>query len=113
GWNRGGFHVALEGGVTAFCPNSEMELGRPRSPESYVDRSLSFRVIKVQRRGRRVVLSREAILKEEREKLLREKLLPGAVLTGRVTSITDFGAFVDLGGAEGLVHVSELSRRRV
>lgn len=113
GWNRGGFHVALEGGVTAFCPNSEMELGRPRAPESYVDRSLAFRVIKVQRRGRRVVLSRQAILKEEREKLLRETLLPGAVLTGRVTSLTDFGAFVDLGGAEGLVHVSELSRRRV
>ncbi len=113
GWNRGGFHVALEGGITAFCPNSEMELGRPRAPESYVDRSLSFRVIKVQRRGRRVVLSRQAILKEEREKLLRETLLPGAVLTGRVTSLTDFGAFVDLGGAEGLVHVSELSRRRV
>jgi small subunit ribosomal protein S1 len=112
GWNRGGFHVALEG-VTAFCPNSEMELGRPRAPESYVDRSLSFRVIKVQRRGRRVVLSRQTILKEEREKLLRETLLPGAVLTGRVTSVTDFGAFVDLGGAEGLVHVSELSRRRV
>jgi len=116
GWNRGGFHVALEGGITAFCPNSEMELGRPRSPETYVDRVLGFRVIKVQRRGRRVVLSREEVLKEEREKLLadlREHHGGGAVLKGTVTSITDFGAFVDLGGLEGLVHVSELSRRRV
>jgi small subunit ribosomal protein S1 len=114
GWNRGGFHVALEGGITAFCPNSEMELGRPRSPETYVDRVLGFAVIKVQRRGRRVVLSREAVLKEDRERLLAElRERAGAVLKGTVTSITDFGAFVDLGGLEGLVHVSELSRRRV
>ena len=115
GWNRGGFHVALEGGhVTAFCPNSEMELGRPRAPETYVDRTLAFKVIKVQRRGRRVVLSRQAVLKEERGQRLAElRGRPGAVLKGTVTSITDFGAFVDLGGLEGLVHVSELSRRRV
>ncbi|MEM7049774.1 MAG: S1 RNA-binding domain-containing protein [Acidobacteriota bacterium] len=115
GWNRGGFHIALEG-FTAFCPNSEMEPGRPKDPTTYIDKEFSFRVIKVQKRGRRVVLSRAELAREERAKQAAEtlaKLEPGAVLSGRVSSITDFGAFVDLGGVEGLVHVSEISRSRV
>ena len=111
GWNRGGFHVVV-GEITAFCPSSEMELGRPRSPQSYVDHMLQFRVVKFQKKGRRVVLSRAAVLGEERQRVVG-KLAPGAVVSGRVTSLPDFGAFVDLGGVEGLVHVSEISRGRV
>ncbi|HEX2252779.1 MAG TPA: S1 RNA-binding domain-containing protein [Thermoanaerobaculia bacterium] len=111
GWNRGGFHVVV-GEITAFCPSSEMELGRPKSPNTYVDRTLDFRVVKFQKRGRRVVLSRTALLTQEREQIL-QAITPGAVLQGRVTSLPDFGAFVDLGGVEGLVHVSEISRGRV
>jgi len=111
GWNRGGFHVVV-GEVTAFCPSSEMELGRPRNPQSYVDRTLAFRVVKFQKKGRRVVLSRAAVLGEERQQVVG-KLAPGAVVRGKVTSLPDFGAFVDLGGVEGLVHVSEISRGRV
>ncbi|MEM7480186.1 MAG: S1 RNA-binding domain-containing protein [Acidobacteriota bacterium] len=115
GWNRGGFHIALEG-FTAFCPNSEMEPGRPKDPATYLDKELTFRVIKVQKRGRRVVLSRAELAREERAAKAAEtlkKLEPGAVLKGTVSSVTDFGAFVDLGGVEGLVHVSEISRSRV
>ncbi len=111
GWNRGGFHVVINE-ITAFCPASEMELGRPRSPETYMDREMDFKVAKFQRRGRRVVLSRSDLLKNKREELLAA-LKPGAVTEGVVTSLPDFGAFVDLGGVEGLVHVSELSRSRV
>ncbi|HEX6202364.1 MAG TPA: S1 RNA-binding domain-containing protein, partial [Thermoanaerobaculia bacterium] len=111
GWNRGGFHVVV-GAVTAFCPSSEMEVGRPKSPQSYMEKTFSFKVIKYQKKGRRVVLSRAAVLGEKRQQVIAE-LAPGAIATGRVTSLPDFGAFVDLGGVEGLVHVSEISRGRV
>ncbi len=111
GWNRGGFHVVIDE-VTAFCPASEMELGRPRSPETYMDRELDFKVAKFQRRGRRVVLSRSDLLKAKRDEVLAG-LKPGTVVSGTVTSLPEFGAFIDLGGIEGLVHVSEISRSRV
>ncbi len=116
GWNRGGFHVVI-GGITAFCPRSEMELGHPRSPKEYLDQSFPFRVLKVQKRGRRVVVSRTASLKSERSKLRderRQEIEAGATLEGRVASLTDFGAFVDLGaGIQGLVHISEISHQRI
>lgn len=111
GWNRGGFHVVIDE-VTAFCPASEMELGRPRSPDTYMDREMDFKVAKFQRRGRRVVLSRSEVLKTQRDEILAN-LKPGTVVKGTVTSLPEFGAFVDLGGVEGLVHVSEISRARV
>ncbi|MEM1247763.1 MAG: S1 RNA-binding domain-containing protein [Acidobacteriota bacterium] len=115
GWNKGGFHVTL-GGTPAFCPKSQIELGKPKKAASYVDRSLTFRVIEIKDAGKRVVVSRADILKEQRQQLLQtlsERVLSGEPMTGKVTSITDFGAFVDLGGLEGLVHLSQLSRKRV
>lgn len=116
GWNRGGFHVVI-GGITAFCPRSEMELGHPRSPKEYLDQTYSFQVLKVQKRGRRVVLSRTASIKHERSKIraeVRDQIQEGATLQGRIASMTDFGAFVDLGGGvQGLVHISEISHQRV
>ncbi len=116
GWNKGGYHVAV-GKIAAFCPVSQIEIGNPRSPKRYLDKTFSFRVIEIQNGGRRVVLSRAEAIKSEREQraaLVRELLQPGAELEGKVSSLTDFGAFVDLGGGiEGLVHVSEISRRRV
>jgi small subunit ribosomal protein S1 len=116
GWNRGGFHVALQNGVTAFCPNSEMEINRPKEPAVYIDRSFEFLVLKVQKRGRRVVLSRAPLLAEQRDRLVADlaaRAQADETVRGRVSSLTDFGAFVDLGGIEGLVHVSEISRKRV
>jgi predicted RNA-binding protein with RPS1 domain len=115
GWNNGGLHVVVNG-VTAFCPRSEIELGAPKGPEAYVDKTLPFLVLRVQKRGRRIVLSRKALLQGDRdEKLdtLRSAMRAGEVLEGKVSSVTDFGAFVDLGGLDGLIHVSEISRTRV
>ena len=116
GWNKGGYHVAI-GKIAAFCPVSQIEIGNPRSPKRYLDRSFKFQVIEIQQDGRRVVISRANALKAEREQkaaLVRERLNVGDKLEGTVSSITTFGAFVDLGGGiEGLVHVSEISRRRV
>lgn len=121
GWNKGGFHVVVDG-VTAFCPRSEMELDKPGEPKGYVDQIYEFKVLEIRRQGSRVVLSRAAALSDEgeshsdgeREKRPRAgKLEVGAVVRGTVVSITDFGAFVELGGVQGLVHISELSRRHV
>ncbi|MEM7582479.1 MAG: S1 RNA-binding domain-containing protein [Acidobacteriota bacterium] len=116
GWNKGGYHVAI-GKIAAFCPVSQIEIGNPRSPKRYLDKTFSFRIIEIQNGGRRVVLSRAEAIKDEREQkaaLVRELLQPGVELEGKVSSLTSFGAFVDLGGGiEGLVHVSEISRRRV
>ena len=116
GWNKGGYHVAI-GKIAAFCPVSQIEIGNPRSPKQYLDKTFPFLVIEIQKGGRRVVLSRAEALKAEREQratLVRELLKPGAEVEGRVSSLTNFGAFVDLGGGiEGLVHVSEISRQRV
>lgn len=115
GWNNGGFHVVVDE-LTAFCPRSEMEIGAPRKPESYVDQTFSFRVIKVQSRGRRIVLSRVAELRHDRSERLaeiRESKDGGRTISGKVVSLTDFGAFVDIGGLEGLVHISEISRERI
>ena len=115
GWNNGGFHVVV-GTTTAFCPRSEMELGAAQEPSEYLDKTFEFQVLRVQKKGRRVVLSRAALLRGERAKArseARNKLSAGSVVTGRVASLTDFGAFVDLGGVQGLVHVSEMSRQRI
>lgn len=116
GWNKGGYHVAI-GKVAAFCPVSQMEIGNPRSPKKYLDKPFFFHVMEIQQNGRRVVVSRQTVIRKEREAAaakVRENVKVGAELQGRVSSLTDFGAFVDLGGGvEGLVHVSELSRRRV
>ncbi|MDX1502321.1 MAG: S1 RNA-binding domain-containing protein [Thermoanaerobaculia bacterium] len=115
GWNQGGFHVAL-GEVPAFCPRSEMEVTRPKAPKTYLDNSYRFLILRIEEEGRRIVLSRAAVQRQERaekRKKARSKVAPGAVLKGRVASLTDFGAFVDLGGVQGLVHVSEISRERV
>lgn len=115
GWNNGGFHVVVDG-LTAFCPRSQMELGQPRSPKTYLDQELMFQVLRVRSRGRQIVLSRSRHLRGERAKqrdAALGKLETGARVTGKVASLTDFGAFVDLGGVQGLVHRSEISRRPV
>jgi len=115
GWNQGGFHVVVEG-ISSFCPRSSMELGPPHEPAQYLDKEYLFRVLRVEEGGKRLVLSRAAILLEEKRHQIeetRKSLQVGAVLTGKVVSLVDFGAFVDLGGVEGLLHVSELRHSRV
>ena len=116
GWNKGGYHVAL-GQIAAFCPVSQIEIGNPRAPKRYLDRAFKFIVIDVAKDGRRVVVSRADALRAERKEKaakVREVVKQGAVFEGKIRSLTDFGAFVTLeDGIEGLVHISEISRRRV
>jgi ribosomal protein S1 len=117
GWNEHGFHVSLvEGKIAAFCPRSEMELKQAKEGSAYLDQTFAFRVLKVQRGGKRVVVSRAEVLREEMSgeiEQLRSTLEVGATFEGTVSSLTDFGAFVDIGGIEGLVHVSEIGHQRV
>jgi small subunit ribosomal protein S1 len=111
--NKGGLEVEVHG-VRAFCPVSQIDVRFVGDPASFVGQKLLFRVTKADQRD--AVLSRRALLEEERSakaRATREKLAPGAVFDGIVTSVQDYGAFVDLGGIEGLVHVSELSWDRV
>src|SRR6185436_2072347 len=103
-------------GLRAFCPFSHMELRRVDAPEEYVGRVLEFRVTKYSENGRNIVLSRRMLLEEEAAKNAeetRKKIIVGAVLPGTVSSLADFGAFVDLGGVQGLIPVSEISNSRV
>jgi small subunit ribosomal protein S1 len=112
---KGGYEVTV-GGLRAFCPFSQMELRRVESEQDYVGRVLEFRVTKFSESGRNIVLSRRALLEVQAAKAAeetRKKLLPDAVLPGIVASLADFGAFVDLGGVQGLVPMSELSHARV
>jgi small subunit ribosomal protein S1 len=111
--NKGGLEVEVHG-LRAFCPVSQIDLRFVGDPASFVGQRLAFRVQRADARD--VVLSRRALLEEERAekaKATRATLAPGAVLEGVVTNVQDFGAFVDVGGLEGLVHVSELSWDRV
>jgi len=113
GQNKGGLEVDL-GGLRGFVPSSQVDVRFVEDLAPYVGQRLKFRVTEI--RGGNAILSRRALLEEERAGLaaeLRKRLEVGAQLEGVVTSVRDFGAFVDLGGIEGLVHVSELSHARV
>lgn len=110
---KGGFDVAV-GEVKAFCPIGQFDLRFVDKPERFVGESFKFRVTEV--RERNVVLSRRALLEEEQKALAaetRKVLAQGKVMTGKVTSVRDFGAFVDLGGLEGLIPTAELSHLHV
>jgi small subunit ribosomal protein S1 len=118
--NKGGFEVALGGssGLRAFCPVSQIDVGRhdEEALKAFLGQTFDFRILEYTEDGRRIVVSRATLLREEQEAKAaeaRERVVPGAVLKGCVRSLTDFGAFVDLGGIDGLVHVTEISRRRI
>jgi small subunit ribosomal protein S1 len=114
--NKGGVEV-LVAGVRGFCPISQLEMRHVPDANEYVGRKYQFRVTRyeVERRGINLVLSRRSLLEEEargRAEKVRTKLVVGAVLPGVVASIKDFGAFIDLGGIEGMLHASELGYSR-
>lgn len=115
GFNTGGLVVNI-GGLRAFCPLSQVEAGYCDNPESYAGQTHTFKILELRGRGRNIVVSRRAHLEAEaqrRAKELRDKLSEGTEMDGKVTRVERFGAFVDLGGVEGLVHVSEISHQRV
>jgi small subunit ribosomal protein S1 len=111
---KGGYEVTV-GGLRGFCPFSQMDVRRVEATEEYVGRVLEFRITIFSDNGRNLVLSRRRLLEERAAETAvetRKKVIPGAVLTGTVASLADFGAFVDLGGVQGLVPLSELSHSR-
>ena len=115
GFNSGGLVVNL-GGRRAFCPVSQIDTGYSKDLASYAGQTLTFKIVEFRGRGRNIVLSRRAHLEAEaarRADELREKLNEGAEVTGKITRLERFGAFVDLGGVEGLVHISEIAHNRV
>ncbi|MGH7331851.1 MAG: S1 RNA-binding domain-containing protein [Candidatus Rokuibacteriota bacterium] len=112
---KGGYEVTV-GGLRAFCPFSQMDLRRAETGEEYVGRVFEFRVTTYGEKGRNIVLSRRQILEEQAAKAAEEtwrKVVPGAILSGTVTSLADFGAFVELGGLQGLIPLSEVSHSRL
>lgn len=112
---KAGLEVEI-GGVRAFCPASQVDLGFAQDLERFVGTRHFFKVIEVRDGGRSVIVSRKAVLKDEREnqaRAVRERLVVGAELEGIVQTLQPYGAFIDLGGIEGLVHISELGHGRV
>jgi small subunit ribosomal protein S1 len=114
GLNSGGLQVEL-GGARGFCPMSQVESGFCADASVYVGRTLEFLVTAVEEGRGGAVLSRRALLKRAEEEAARQLLAtlkPGDEREGRVTRLEAFGAFVDLGGVEGMVHVSEIRHER-
>ena len=113
---KGGYEVRI-GGQRAFCPFSQIDTVRTTDPAQHLGRVYSFRIIEYKEGGRNLIVSRRALLEEDQRASaveIRRSIAVGAVLTGRVTSVRDFGAFVDLGaGVQGLLHVSEMGWSRV
>ncbi|MGR9086916.1 MAG: 30S ribosomal protein S1 [Gammaproteobacteria bacterium] len=112
---RGGFTVAV-GALRAFLPGSLVDVRPIRDTTFLENRDLEFKVIKIDQKRNNVVLSRRAVVEkeysEEREELLKT-LEEGAIVTGVVKNLTDYGAFIDLGGIDGLLHITDMAWRRV
>ncbi len=108
--------LAVDIGVKAFLPGSQVDLRPVRNLESVVGQRLQFKIIKFNKRRANIVLSRRALLETERKKL-RESTLgtlaPGQIVDGVIKNLTDYGAFIDLGGIDGLLHVTDMSWGRV
>lgn len=112
---KGGLSVDL-GGIIAFLPGSQVDLAPVRNPDSYIGQRFSFNVLKFNRKRRNVVLSRRTLLeklKNEAKATLLATLEEGKVVEGVVKNITDYGVFVDLGGLDGLLHITDLSYGRI
>jgi small subunit ribosomal protein S1 len=112
---KGGFQIDLSG-IRAFCPLGQIDLQFCEKPEEHVGARYPFRIMEVKEKGKNIIVSRRVLLEEERERNSKEtlaRLKPDLECEGKVTKLTDFGAFVDIGGIEGLVHISEISHGRI
>ncbi len=114
GKTKGGLDVDV--GVTAFMPGSQVDVRPTHNPDSLVGQDIAVRIVKLNRRRGNVVVSRKAAMEEEihsRKGATLESLSEGAIVTGVVKNLTDYGVFVDLGGIDGLLHVSDISHGRI
>lgn len=111
---KGGFEISV-GGVRCFCPHSQIDLRGGRNTGEYVGNTYSFKVIEFKEDGRNIILSRRTLLEEEKRARLEElkqTITVGSEVTGTVSSLQKFGAFVDLGAIEALIPLSEVSWER-
>ncbi len=112
---KGGFTVDIED-VRAFLPGSLVDIRPVRDPSYLEGKDLEFKIIKLDRRRNNVVVSRRAVLESEysaEREALMEKLVEGATLQGVVKNLTEYGAFIDLGGIDGLLHITDMAWKRV
>ncbi len=111
---KGGLSVDI--GVKAFLPGSQVDIRPVRNLDQYIGKEYEFKVIKFNKKRGNIVLSRRVLLEKQREELKKEtlkKLKEGAILTGVVKNLTDYGAFIDLGGIDGLLHITDMSWGRI
>lgn len=111
---KGGMSVDI--GVPAFLPYSQIDLRPVKDLDALIGESYEFKILKFNKKRNNVVISRRAILEEERNKLredMRSKLEEGQIISGAITNITDYGLFIDMGGMDGLCHITDLSWGRV
>jgi len=112
---KGGFEIDLSG-IRAFCPLSQIDIRFCEKPEEHVGARYPFRVMEIKEKGKNIIVSRRVILEEERQKKSKEtleRLKPDLECEGKVTKLANFGVFVDIGGVEGMVHISEISHVRI
>ncbi len=115
GVNKGGLEVDLHG-TRAFCPISQIELGYCEDATQHLEKVYEFRVIEYSEGGRKVVVSRRALLEEARQEeaeAIQDQLKVGAEFEGEVKTLQPYGAFVDIGGVQGMVHISEITHGHI
>jgi small subunit ribosomal protein S1 len=115
GRRKGGFDITIAG-VRGFCPLSHISDIRGEDLDSHLGQTYTFKVLEFEPENRKLVVSRAVLIRAEKERLREEaweKLAAGSVVVGTVGSLTDFGAFVDIGGVDGLVHVTEIAHHRI
>jgi len=113
---KGGLSVTIKGGVKAFLPGSQVDLRPIRNLDKLLAQTFQFKVIKFNKKRGNIVLSRRVLLEKERDELKArtlETLQEGMTVTGRIKNITEYGAFVDLGGIDGLLHITDMTWGRV
>ncbi len=113
---KGGLQVSIRGGVKAFLPGSQVDLRPVRNLDKLIGQTFEFKVIKFNKKRGNIVLSRRVLLEKERNELKAQtlqRLEEGQVVTGTIKNITEYGAFVDLGGIDGLLHITDMSWGRV
>ena len=113
---KGGLSVTIRGGVKAFLPGSQVDLRPIRNLDKMIGQTYQFKVIKFNKKRGNIVLSRRVLLEKERNVLKArtlENLEEGMVVQGSIKNITEYGAFVDLGGIDGLLHITDMSWGRV
>jgi small subunit ribosomal protein S1 len=113
---KGGLSVTIRGGVKAFLPGSQVDLRPIRNLEKLIGQTYEFKVIKFNKKRGNIVLSRRVLLERERDQMKQKTLQTleeGMTVTGTIKNLTEYGAFVDLGGIDGLLHITDMSWGRV